>query len=730
MAFDAQVTGAAEGKNSQGVAAGTVTFEDGSTTLGTANVSGNGNLASWPGVSAKPEIPGAGSYNFTASYTGDASYNSGTSAPVPVTVTPGMTTLTISNAPSIVGGVNPTVPLFAAVSTPYNLGAAPTGTVGMTVNGQNAGTISGLAVGSQTSGPMPIWLLSGSATIATNYLRPGSNVIGLTYSGDANYSSSTQTVTVDDRSGVGSFTLTNGGDVALTAGEEATVNIAVNPTGGFYSSVNLSISALPSGITFGGEGTVYVFTAQPVSTPFNLGTSYTMAPGTYPITITGTDSTGKITASTTINVVVSGLPSNAGISLTGGGAVSIAGGSLANNNASVTLTPTNGFVGQVSFTCAITTSMTSVSGVPNCQGFSQGFPSSSAATFQIPITTYKTTTPGSYTVNVTATDVNNTAITAATTIPLTVTAFDGVLISINPFVLTVGAGAATGNTLTMILQPSGGYTGMVNLECDSLTLPPGAASPVVCVVPSTVSITGANPITETLTANTTADTTLGTYTFGINVSDAATGTWYSGTDISVNVQAGPSLALSNSGNITVTPGATTGNTSTISITPANGFTGAVNLSCKLTSSPPGASDLPTCSVPASVTISGATAATATLTLTTTAPGSSALELPLRKFFIAGGGSVLAVVLFFGIPARRRGWRALFSVLAVIVIAGAVGCGGGSGAATGGGTGGGGGGGGGTPNPGTTPGQYTVVVTGADAATGKITSSVTVNVTVN
>jgi hypothetical protein len=81
---------------------------------------------------------------------------------------------------------------------------------------------------------------------------------------------------------------------------------------------------------------------------------------------------------------------------------------------------------------------------------------------------------------------------------------------------------------------------------------------------------------------------------------------------------------------------------------------------------------------------------------------------------------LALVVFFGIPARRRAWRALFSVLALVAIAGAIGCGGG-------GNGGGGGGGG---NSGTTAGAYTMTVTGTDAATGKVTSGVAVTLTVN
>ena len=83
--------------------------------------------------------------------------------------------------------------------------------------------------------------------------------------------------------------------------------------------------------------------------------------------------------------------------------------------------------------------------------------------------------------------------------------------------------------------------------------------------------------------------------------------------------------------------------------------------------------------------------------------------------------MLALALFFGIPARRRAWRGLVCLLALVVITGAVGCGGG-------GAGNAGGGGGG--NSGTTAGAYTIMVTGKDAATGTITSTVAVSVTVN
>jgi hypothetical protein len=719
--LDGHIEGTAEGANTEGAATGTVTFANGSTTLGTASISASANLASYPTLS-KPWIPAAGSYSFMASYPGDASYKSSTSVAVPFTIAKGITATAIPYPPGNIFGTNLATGMGFSVTTPYNLGVAPTGSVVLTINGTTAATVSNLAATTNSITNPTLYVLDSSGTIPGNLFNQGPNTVTTTYSGDSNYAGSSTTTTVNDTNGVGSLALTNSGDVAIIAGQYAYVTVTVSPSGGFYSSVSLTESSLPSGVALTGNTTLGIVSAQPVSTTLYLQTPYALVPGTYPVTLTAKDAIGRITASTTFNVVVSGTPANAGISLTNGGALTIGAGSQINAG-TVTLTPTDGFVGQVNFTCAITTAMSNVTGTPTCQGFLQGFPTSTPGTFQIPITTYDTTTAGAYTVTVTATDVNDSAITATTTIPLTITAFDGVLISINPFTITVGAGATSGNTLSMTLTPSGGYTGTVNLSCVSLTEPPSAVSPVSCLVPSSLNISSANPVTATLTANTTQNTTLGTYNFGVNVSDAATGVHESGTDISVMVQAGPGLALTNSGGITVTtPGATSGDTSTITVTPANGFTGQINLSCALTSSPSGASDLPTCSVPASISVTGTTAVTATLTVNTTAATSGALDLPLRKFFMAGGGGVLALVLLFGIPARQRAWRGLFGLVALLAVFGAIGCGGG-------------GGGGGTPppppnNPGTTAGAYTVTVTGTDAATGKITSSVAVAVTVN
>jgi len=86
----------------------------------------------------------------------------------------------------------------------------------------------------------------------------------------------------------------------------------------------------------------------------------------------------------------------------------------------------------------------------------------------------------------------------------------------------------------------------------------------------------------------------------------------------------------------------------------------------------------------------------------------ALQHPLDKLFLAGGGAALAGLLLFGIPARRRSWRTMLGMVVFGAIVGlGIGCGGSS-------------------NKGTPTGTYTVTVNGSSGTT---TDSVPVTVTV-
>ena len=498
---DAQIEGTAEGSKTQGLATGTVTFSDTIPTVGTAVV-GNGNIASLPITSAKSVPPSAGSHTFTASYSGDASYAASNSAGISFTVTKAATSTTVTTYP---GTLTAPQTFYLQVATTFlvsaEFGVADTfPTYAVSVNGTSLGTFRTggdiNATGPGVSGH-PEFLTE--ISVDGQYLQQGQNVVTVTYTGGTNYTPSSASANVNYVGGVGSFTLTNGGNISVTAGLDGNSSLTLTPSGGFLGQVNLAcfVSGAPTGIS--------------CSAP--------------PIYITSTAA-----ASTSLLLI------------------------------------TNSF-----------------------------------------------SPAGSYTINVTASDEGTGKITASTGLTLTLTA------------------------------------------------------------------------------------------------------------------ASPGLLLSESNNIIVNPGATTGNTSTIYVTSENGFTGAVDLSCSLISSPAGASDLPACSITSPVNIPTPTTATAMLSVRTTGPTSASLEHRLGGQLFAGGGSILALVIFFGFPIRRRGWCKLLTLVAVLIITSAmVACGGGGGS---GGAGGANGGSGGQSVSGTTPGSYTFTVKAVDAATRQITASVSVVVTI-
>lgn len=178
--------------------------------------------------------------------------------------------------------------------------------------------------------------------------------------------------------------------------------------------------------------------------------------------------------------------------------------------------------------------------------------------------------------------------------------------------------------------------------------------------------------------------------------------------LTVNAVTTPTFGITGT-SVTVTRGATTGNTSTITVTPANGFTGSVSLTASVTSSPSGAQYAPTLSFGSTspVPITGTSAGTATLTISTTAATAN-LEYPTHPAgrWYATGGSVLACVLLFWLPVRRRAWRNLLGIVALLVVltCGVLACGGGSSSSSGGGG-----------ISGTTPGSYTITVTGTSGS---------------
>lgn len=156
-------------------ATGTITFKDGSTTLGTATLlPGVGVSAPSAQTSLTVISLSVASHGLTASYPGDSNYSSATSSTLSVMVSKA------SSSTALTSSVNPSalcqsVTFTASVSATSPGSGTPTGTVTFTVNSTPVSTPT---------------LVGGVATYSTSSLAQGSNTIGVSYSGDSNFNTS------------------------------------------------------------------------------------------------------------------------------------------------------------------------------------------------------------------------------------------------------------------------------------------------------------------------------------------------------------------------------------------------------------------------------------------------------------------------------------------------------------------------------------------------------------
>ena len=276
--------------------------------------------------------------------------------------------------------------------------------------------------------------------------------------------------------------------------------------------------------------------------------------------------------------------------------------------------------------------------------------------------------------------------------------------SLNVTVTVAGSGATPTGTVTLT---SGSYSsGAVTLGSSGCT----AASCVITIPANslTSSVAGSS---DTLTATYSGDSV---YTSGVGTAPVTVTS-----SVYTVSAAAPAPA-------TIAPGSSA--TSNVTVSSSLLYSGTVTLSCALTTYPNGAVYLPSCAFTggSTVTLSGTTTSgTATATVSTTATTSELVYPKMpgkgRGWLGAGGGAALALLIFVGIPARRRNWRQMLGTLVVMVALGSMaGCSSVSG-------------GGSTPpppNPGTTAGNYTFTVTGTGNPVVTPAPTTTFIVTVN
>jgi subtilase family serine protease len=613
------------------------------------------------------EVTGLGSLDagtFISAYAASATKTTPT-----VTVTPSASTITTAQSLTV------TVAVSGGTG-----GATPTGAVTLT-----SGSYSSVATA----------LVSGSATItvAVGSLTAGTDTLTAAYTPDSSSSS-----TYNSATGTASVTVTSSSKTTptvtvtpsastLTTAQSLTVTVAVSggsgsatPTG----SVTLTSGSYTSAATtlVSGSATITVAAGSLTAGTDTLTATYTpdsSSSSTYN-SATGTKSVTVTSASTTITPTVTVTPSASTIttaqSLTV--AVAVSGGSgSATPTGSVTLS--SGSYSSTATTLASGTATITVAAGSLATGTdtltATYTPDASSSS------TYGSAT-GSKTVTVTP---PATALTPTVTVtPSAATITDTQSDTVTVAVAGSGSTAPTG-TVTLA---GGSYSA-------HQTLASGSAS--FTIAAGTLS-SGATTITATYPGDGTYASATGTAT--ITVSPAA---------ISVPTPSPVAPGSAATGNVTISAGST--------------YSGTLNLTCSLTTSPSGAQSLPKCSLsPTSVTITAGGSGTTTLTVQTTAASSASLGQPFgqKLWGRGGGGAVLALLLMFGLPARRRRWLLMLVLLGIVAAAGVIGCGGGSSNSSTNNT---------PVTPATTPGNYVFTVAGVDSANAQITTSTPVTVTV-
>jgi hypothetical protein len=670
------VTVAVNGGSGNPTATGSVTLSSGSYTS-TATTLINGSAT----INILASALATGHDTLTVSYTPDTSgastYNSAT----------GTNTVTVT----AVAKITPTVTVTPSSSS---IAAAQGLTVTVAVNGGSGnqtptGTVT-LSSGSYSSGA--VTLASGSATIniLAGALATGTDTLTVSYTPDATSSSIYNTATGSNSVTVApkitpTVTVTPSSSSISTA-QALTVTVAVNggsgnptPTGsvtlssGSYSSgaVTLTSGGATINVLAGALATSHDTLTASYTPDSSSASSYNSATGTNTVTVTAV---AKITPTVTVTPSPSSVTAAQGLTVT----VAVNGGS-GNQTPTGSVTLTSGSYSSGAVTLA-----------------------SGSATINIlggALATGTDTLTGSYTPDATSSSIYNTAtgsnsVTVAPKITPTVTVTPSAssITTAQALTVTVAVNGGTGNPTSSgsVTLTSGSYTSAAT------TLTSGGAS---ITVPAGSLAIGADTLKATYTPDTASSP----------VYNSATGT------APVTVTAVPPGFTITASSLTLTAGATTGNSTAITVTPSGGFIGNVVMTAALTSSPANGTYPPTFSfgTTSPVSITGTTAGTATLTIATTASQTGGCtadnHMPRGIPWYAEGGTALALVLLFGIPARRRKVRNLLGMglLAIALVSGMASCGGG---------------GGGTKScstailAGTTPGPYVVTVTGTSGST--------------
>ncbi|HEU4413937.1 MAG TPA: hypothetical protein VFT65_04075, partial [Candidatus Angelobacter sp.] len=314
-------------------------------------------------------------------------------------------------------------------------------------------SIAGLPVGATASFTPATLTGSGSSTLAivlATPTQPGSYALTITGNDAANglthTTSATLVVSTPD------FSITAApSSQTINQGAPTSYTVSLTPLAGYAGTVSFSVSGLPAGVsaTFNPASLT-----NSGSTALNLSTSISTTPGTYTLTITGSD--GTLTHSTQVTLVITAagdFSMNASIA-----SQTVLPGQ--NTGYGISVSSINGFTGVV---------VLSVSGIPaGATGTLTPSSITGAGNSNLAVTTASTTPPGVYNLVVTGT---SGAIVHSVTVQLIVNPATPGDFNLN---VVGGITVKRGKTgsVTVSVAGTNGFNGNVNLGLTGL--PSGA----------------------------------------------------------------------------------------------------------------------------------------------------------------------------------------------------------------------------------------------------------------
>jgi hypothetical protein len=434
----------------------------------------------------------AGSAANTQILTLTASSTATAGGPVTITVTgtSGSMTATTSVALTVTA-----LPLgFKLTASPGSVSVGQGSTITSTITVTDTGGFSGavtLAAGGLPSG-VSVSFGEGSAagtqvvTLNVGSTTPtGTSTVTITGTGTSGSQTLNASTTIQLTVGPPSFAVVAGlSTLTVPQGSSNTDTITVVDAGGFNSSVTLTASGLPAGVTAS-------FDTNPTTSSSDLtltASSSAAIGGPVTITVNGTSGSGSqtLTASATVQLTVVVPPS---FTLTAENpTLSVAQGASATNT--IDIADLGNFNGSVSF---------AVTGLPS--GVTASFSPNPTAG---PSTTITVTASGTADIqgpiNVTVTGTSG-SVQQEATIALSVTGAPGFTYSgTGTQSISIEPGATTGNSVNITVIGTNGFNGNVSLAC--AVAAQSAGDPPTCTLsPTSVMVSGNTAATSLLTIN-------------------------------------------------------------------------------------------------------------------------------------------------------------------------------------------------------------------------------------